>query len=342
MKVGGSHLTYCTNVHAGESWADVRANLERYTLAVKARVCPDEPFGVGLRLSHRAATELDVGELRAFLDEHGLYVFTINGFPYGPFHGTPVKEAVYRPDWLERERVTYTELLAGILTQLVPPGVTGTISTVPGCFHARGIDAVRISDNLWRCSDLGIVLALEPEPACIIETVADATRFFHDHLRDVPNLGICLDACHEAVLFQGMPVTDIPIAKLQLSCGLVVSPVDADARRELARFADDVYLHQTQSEHANYDDLPAALADPAPSDEWRIHFHVPIFRASLGPFSSTQPYLAELLAAHKQHAISPHLEVETYTWDVLPAEFRAEPIEDAIARELHWVLERLA
>jgi hypothetical protein len=91
-----------------------------------------------------------------------------------------------------------------------------------------------------------------------------------------------------------------------------------------------------------YVDLPAALADPTPADEWRIHFHVPIFREALGAFRSTQPFLAELLALHRRAEISPHLEVETYTWDVLPAEFRAEPIDDAIARELRWVMERLA
>src|SRR4051794_19351905 len=103
MRIGGGaqHLTYCTNIHPGESWAEVRANLARYVVAVKARVCPDRPFGVGLRLSGRAADELSrpeaLEELRAFLAVEGLYVFTINGFPYGAFHATAVKERVYRP-----------------------------------------------------------------------------------------------------------------------------------------------------------------------------------------------------------------------------------------------------
>src|SRR5437762_1853258 len=112
MKVGTAHLTYCTNIHPGESWAEVRNNLRTHVVGVKQRVSPDAPFGVGLRLSHRAATEIDVGELRALLAEHDLYVFTINGFPYGTFHGEPVKKAVYRPDWLEPERMTYTLKLA--------------------------------------------------------------------------------------------------------------------------------------------------------------------------------------------------------------------------------------
>src|SRR5258706_10988716 len=156
MRVGDAHLTYCTIIHAGESWHDVRANVERHVVDVKHRVAPDEPFGVGLRLSARAAEELAAGdELSRFercLIEQRLYVFTINGFPYGPFHGTPVKAAVYRPDWIEPERVAYTNRLADLLARLLPDGVDGTISTVPGCFRARVADgSVRaIADNIAR------------------------------------------------------------------------------------------------------------------------------------------------------------------------------------------------
>jgi hypothetical protein len=366
VKIGDAHLTYCTNIHAGESWAEVRGNLERHTLAVKQRVSPDAPFGVGLRLSARAARELAdrdaLAELRRFLAAHGLYVFTINGFPYGDFHGTRVKEAVYRPDWLERERIAYTDALADLLGQLVPEGITGTISTVPGCFRARGGDGRAIAAHLEACAahlaeiaardGKHLVLALEPEPACLLETLDDAIAFFALHVPDRTHLALCLDACHAAVEFEDLPAAlarlrthAIPIAKVQLSCGLRVAPVDAGARGELARFADDVYLHQVVArrgaELARHVDLSDALADPAPADEWRIHFHVPIFRAALGRFTSTQPFLADLLAEHRRTPISTHLEVETYTWDVLPFEFRADPVEDAIARELAWVLERL-
>jgi sugar phosphate isomerase/epimerase len=370
VKVGNAHLTYCTNIHPGESWAEVRANLERHVVAVKQRVSPRTSFGVGLRLSARAAAELDPDELADLLElcqDHDLYVFTINGFPYGPFHGEPVKEAVYRPDWLERERVDYTNRLGDLLAELLPrrfePPVDGTISTVPGCFRARGNDATRIAENLARVTDhlaaleartgKHLALALEPEPACLLETIADAIAFFDRHVPDRSHVGLCLDACHAAVEFEDLPVAlaalrtaEIPIAKVQLSCGLAVAPVDAAARAALAPFAEGVYLHQVVARRGQaltrFDDLPAALADPAPADEWRIHFHVPIFRAELGPFRSTQPFLAALLAEHKRAEISTHLEVETYTWEVLPREYRAEPIEDAIARELRWVTERLA
>jgi hypothetical protein len=158
MKLGAAHLTYCTNIHPGETWPEVEANLVRHVAAVKARVAPDAPFGVGLRLSARAAQELTDGalpSLRRLLAGHGLYVFTINGFPYGRFHGAPVKDAVYRPDWLEPERVAYTDRLADLLAELLPDGVDGSISTVPGCFRARGDAAAlpAIAANLARSAD---------------------------------------------------------------------------------------------------------------------------------------------------------------------------------------------
>ncbi|MEO8704362.1 MAG: metabolite traffic protein EboE [Kofleriaceae bacterium] len=366
MNVAGAHLTYCTNIHPGETWPEVRANLERHVVAVKQRVSPDAAFGVGLRLSGRAAHELagEVAAVRRWLDDAGLYVFTINGFPHGAFHGTPVKEAVYRPDWLEPERVAYTNLLADLLVELLPDGVAGSISTVPGCFRARaGGDAgTQIAANLARCADhlvalesrtgTHLMLALEPEPACALETLAEAIDFFTAHRLDRRHIGLCLDTCHAAVEFEELAPTlaaiaaaGIPIAKLQLSAGMRIAPVTPAARTALARFTDGVYLHQTVARHAStltrYVDLPEALADPRPADEWRVHFHVPIFRAELGMLASTQDFLAEVLAVQRATPISTHLEVETYTWDVLPGEFRDEPIADAIARELRWVLKQL-
>jgi hypothetical protein len=108
MKVAAApdvHLTYCTNIHAGESWSDLRAILLDRVVAVKRLVAPDRAFGVGLRVSARAADELAQPsareDLQRILADNDLYVFTINGFPYGNFHATRVKETVYRPDWLE-------------------------------------------------------------------------------------------------------------------------------------------------------------------------------------------------------------------------------------------------
>lgn len=368
MRVGRAHLTYCTNIHPGESWREVLANVERHVVAVKQRVSPEQPFGIGLRLSARAARELATGaELSHFervLAAHDLYVFTINGFPYGTFHGAPVKDAVYRPDWTEPERVAYTNLLADLLVRLLPDDVDGTISTVPGCFRARVDDGTEaaIAANLARCAahlaeleartNKHIVLALEPEPHCSIETLAEAAAFFARHVDARGQIGVCLDACHAAVEFEDLaPSLDalraagIVIAKVQLSAGLAVAPVSSAQRAALVRYAEDVYLHQVVARRGHrlvrYVDLPDALADPGDSDEWRVHFHVPIFRSELGPFGSTQSFLAELLAIHRRAPITNHLEVETYTWDVLPPELRDEPIADAVARELRWVLDQL-
>jgi hypothetical protein len=143
----------------------------------------------------------------------------------------------------------------------------------------------------------------------------------------------------------------VRVLKVQVSAGLRVAPPDAVARAALAPFAEGVYLHQVVARHGTHLrrtlDLPQALAEATRAaeatgdDEWRVHFHVPLFRERLGPFESTQAFLRPLLARLARENICQHLEVETYTWDVLPEELRAEPVDEAIARELLWTLERL-
>jgi hypothetical protein len=100
---GNVNLTYCTNIHAGESWPDIRASLDAHVPAIKTAVTPDRPLGIGLRLSGQAAAAARQPEalpaFRAQLAALGAYVFTINAFPFGPFHGVRVKEQVYLPDW---------------------------------------------------------------------------------------------------------------------------------------------------------------------------------------------------------------------------------------------------
>src|SRR5258708_3199602 len=112
--INDAQLTYCTNVHPGETLFSVRALLKRHVTAVKAAVSPAHPFGVGLGLAAGAADALaDAEELTRFkaeLEADGLYCSTLNGFPYGAFHATRVKENVYLPDWLDAERVRYTQV----------------------------------------------------------------------------------------------------------------------------------------------------------------------------------------------------------------------------------------
>lgn len=391
---GSPHLTYCTNIHAGETWAEVRANLERHVVRVKAAVAPDRPFGVGLRLSAVAAAALAEAEelerFRSFLHDHGLYVFTINGFPYGPFHGTRVKEDVYLPDWLDDARLQYTDQLAGLLAALLPDGLEGTVSTVPGAFKGRvrgAADEARMAEVMVRHAaglhrlrertGRMVSLALEPEPCCHMETVDETVRFFEGHLFAAPaaalfgrltglgrgeseaalrrHLGVCFDACHMAVEFEDAAAglaafrrTGIRVGKVQVSAGLRVrmDPGDRALVAALRPFAEGVYLHQVverrDGQLVRYLDLPEALEAAARDGrgvrEWRIHFHVPLFREELGPFASTQDYLRGVLDLLRREAHTPHLEVETYTWDVLPEAFRREDIAVAVARELQWVL----
>jgi len=392
---GDVHLTYCTNIHAGESWDEVRASLESHLPPIKAAVSPDAPLGLGLRLSAVAAQALGkpaaFEALRAFLADHDLYVFTINAFPYGPFHGRRVKEDVYQPDWLTAERLTYTDQTAEILARLLPAGMTGSVSTVPGTFKAVAAQrpdapramADRIARHvahlvaLERRTGREIVLALEPEPCCFLETIDETVDFFRDHLHAEASaaivaqsaglsaaqaraalqrhVGICYDICHGAVEFEDpadafarFAAADIRIAKLQLSSALRLPAVGADTERTLAAFDDGVYLHQVVERRngaiTRYVDLApafAALRAGQAGGEWRVHCHVPVFLEVAGSFHSTQPTLKAALACTRAGFVSPHLEVETYTWDVLPPELRQESRADAIAREMRWVLQEL-
>jgi sugar phosphate isomerase/epimerase len=397
VRLGSSHLCYCTNIHPGESWDEIRRNVERYLPLVKQRVSPNAPFGVGLRLSAAAAQSLCVHAARAqfaaWLHDHGLYVFSINGFPYGPFHGRSVKADVYLPDWRDSRRLEYTNRLADLLAFLLPPdeAAVGSISTVPGAFkpNAVSLDAIDCIVELLlrhvahlveieRDTGRRIVLALEPEPCCLLETIEETVGFFRDHLHSGAaaarlatlagvgasaaheavrkHLGVCLDLCHAAVEFedparclQELASAGIAVAKVQVTAGLRIPQVTQDAADSLGSFDDAVYLHQVVERGPDglrrYEDI----GDARESDtwrgggcEWRVHFHVPVFLEDLAPFSSTQSFVREALALHKRQAWAPHLEVETYTWSVLPACYRTLPVEDAIARELKWVQGELA
>ena len=387
------HLTYCTNIHAGETWPEVLDGLQRHLPAIKAEVCPDRPFGVGLRLSGSAAEALEdpaaLADLRGFLDTGGCYVFTINGFPYGAFHGERVKEGAYQPDWSHEVRLSYSNALADILAALLPDGMDGSVSTVPGTFKPWADDAAvaAITENLIRHTahlvrlrertGKTVTLALEPEPYCLLETIAETVDYFQGSLfTDAAatqlselaalekaaaaealrrHLGVCYDVCHAAVEFEDPAASiarlrraGIGIFKLQLSCALSIERVDGATADHLRPFDEPVYLHQVVERDGSgrltrFLDLPQALAraGDAAGAEWRIHFHVPIFLSEMKDFGTTQAFLREILSLHRQAPISQHLEVETYTWDVLPDRYRAVGTSAAIARELDWVRDQL-
>lgn len=395
MKLDGRFdLTYCSNIHAGESWQQVFAALSASLPRIRELLAFDGPFGIGLRLSAAAARDLEapaaLAGFREFLRAGNYYVPTINGFPYGAFHGTRVKERVYLPDWRSDERVDYTNRLARLLVRFAADcGETeASISTVPGAFRAElrsDADVDAIADRMLahaahlkrQHAETGvrIALAIEPEPACHMETVDDAIGFFRTHLfnrdrvaaaardakidltvEDVRRyVGVCLDTCHMAVEFEDaagafarLADAEIGVYKVQLSSALrLAGGAGADAPRALlGRFADDTYLHQVVTADASgltrYTDLPEALdaadrSSTASAAEWRVHFHVPIFLAAMSGFDTTQPYLASVLDVLNRTSACRCLEVETYTWDVLPPEYRTTDVCTAIARELTWV-----
>lgn len=395
------HLTYCLNVHPGEQWADNLAAIQTHTLAIRNRIAPGKPFGLGLRLSRLAAETLQqpdtLAGFRNFMRNEGLYAFTINGFPYGAFHGKPVKTTVYHPDWSTRERLDYTLILADILAQLLPDGVDGSISTVPLgyglAFPRHETRASRLETffpvHLAECAaglhairaktGREIHLGLEPEPDCLLENTDNVIRFFEGPLLEqgLPHLasrlsctrqeaeailrrhiGICFDTCHLAIQFEDLAdslsrLTDhgIRISKIQLSSALEVAPT-ATARQRLLDFVDPIYLHQVKGINtlpaprsplpASFPDLPVALASPLAPDAlaqlWRIHFHLPLYFMGDGILNSTSGTLDARF--WKIVATSPvsHLEIETYTFTVLPQALQAGGIESSIAREYDWVI----
>ena len=396
---GSLHLTYCTNIHAADGWPAVFAALERYAPALKRRFSPDEPFGLGLRLSRRDASELiaaGVGSVRSFLDHHGLYVAIINGFPHGSFHGRAVKADVYAPDWRDRERVRYTMDLIEILSALVPDGVDGGISTVPLSYKMWMPDAgtregdagrraiithlVEVAAALHRVRERHATLMhldIEPEPDCVLETTAETMVFFNEQLLDrgarelaalvgitrdeavgvlQDHIRVCFDCCHFAVAHEDPVValrtlvnSGCRIGRIQLSSALQVTmPDDAEGQENLVKrlrpFADSTYLHQVvcrtrNGAYARFRDLGDALALRTPGD-WRVHFHVPLFTDEYDGLGSSQSDVARLLAEVSTSRATRHLEIETYTWEVLPDRLKLELVE-SIAREYEWVLANL-
>ena len=276
-----------------------------------------------------------------------------------------------------------------MLSALLPEGVSGSISTLPGAFKPRGAHARRRARDR-RAPALRRAPARDPPnaPANASRSRSNPNRAAssrrstkpspssREHLHSerararlhaltgadahellARHLGLCLDACHAAVEFEAprevaatLRAAAIPVAKIQLSSGLRIAHVDAEAIAALAPYADPVYLHQVVERRAGalnrYLDLPDALAafarDPGgAAREWRIHFHVPIFLDRLRHFDSTQAFLRELLALQRESPLSAQLEVETYTWDVLPDEARPAGLTEAIARELRFCMAQL-
>lgn len=285
MRCEEFELAYCTNVHPGEGLAALHAILDEHVTRVRQRVAPALPFAAGLRLGVEAADALQRPEaalaLADRLRDAQLYTFTANGFPYGDFAAPSVKQNVYRPSWLDAERVRYTLALARALAALPGPA-TRSLSTVAGAFRPDGDDHAahaQMAHHLSQCAEglariadetgVSVRLCLEPEPGTTLERVEDALRFFADHLglrggrytgpaaqAHHDHLGLCFDCCHQAVLFEDVTESldalldaGIAIGKVQISSALELrAPADPEARATLFHFAEPRYLHQTAAQ----------------------------------------------------------------------------------------------
>ncbi len=402
MKLNSGHLTFCTNIYAGESWSAHFAVLKDSFPKLKAALSPNEAMGIGLRLSNLASIELfeaaHLTEFKQWLDAEAGYVFTMNGFPYGGFHHTRVKDQVHAPDWTTTERLEYTIRLAEILAQLVPDHMDAGISTSPLSYKPwfenaadRKAATVKATTHvlavaealhkIYLNSGKLIHLDIEPEPDGFLESGPEFIDWYENELLPVgkttwaadlgftaekaeeiikTHINLCYDVCHFAIgyephaaIVQELQEKGIKVGKIQISAALKTKLPEASADRRavldaLAGFDEPVYLHQVIAQQNDgalirYPDLSNALADAERPDvqEWRAHFHVPIFVEDMGLIQSTQSDIRKVLELQKSNPFTNHLEVETYTWEVLPAQLKA-PLNESIIRELDWVKNTLA
>jgi len=384
-------LVYCANVHPGDDFRDVTRALIDYIAPVARRRRVDWA-GAGLWLNGTVANQLSeretLAQFRATLHDAGVRLFTLNGFPYGDFHTDSVKARVYRPDWAEPVRKTYTLQLAEILAACLPPETTeGTISTLPLGYRpawspVKQDAALRhlceLAEHLAELetrTGRSIRVCLEMEPGCILESTTEVVELFASLLpaaaaRDGvaiecirAHLGICFDVCHQAVMFEDVYQSlatlhdaGIVVGKIQISSALEVAhPIDPQVSRLIGQFAEPKYLHQVRCRDDEdrlhgVMDLPEALHGEFPRHHpWRIHFHVPVQTQQLftGELGTTQRDIEKVLDFLHDHSaqMHPHLEVETYTWGVLPESLRPDSdagLIDGLKAELQWLQDRLA
>jgi len=398
----GYHLTYCTNIHPGESWEEVFRTLQDYLPSLKKNLSPGKPFGIGLRLSDLSSRELlqddRLAHFKVWLRDNDLYVYTMNGFPFGGFHQQVVKDAVHKPDWTTDERVAYTKRLAHILAAILPEWMDGGISTSPlsykpwhqhdsaaietmfrtSCLHLA--EVVLELQHLQSETGKTIHIDIEPEPDGVLENTEEIISFYNDwllpvgieKLREVSGISeeeaeeairthiqLCYDVCHFALVYEEPATTfaklqeaGIRIGKIQLSAALkVMLPASMEERQSIAEqlsaFAESTYLHQVverneQNQLTHYTDLPPALKQIAKPEakEWRTHFHVPLFTHTYNGLQSTQDAIKDVLELLQHNPVTSHLEVETYTWEVLPEDMKKE-LHASIQRELEWVLQTI-
>ena len=393
---GLGHLTYSTLVHPADDWDQLWKSVNTYLPQVKARMAPDQKFGVCLRTSAPSAAALSAdpskrADLKQFFADNDLYLYTANAFVYGVFKKQIIKEEVYEPDWRTEDRVEYTMQVASLLAHLAPEGIEPSIQSAPLGFKPRvtGDDVVQAyTTNVIRVvahlvklhKETGkvVTLGLEPEPRCFLETTDETIDYFTKTLfsgetaqrlakatglneADAAvamrkHMGVVFDIGHQAVGFEHIPTSlqklvdhDVQIVKLQEAASMYMPGVTQKTVDALQAFAKTIYLSQTCQKKDGkttwFMNLEDAFEDwyknPGPRD-WRTHFHVPVFLDDLGAFGTTRYALEEALAFHKKTPLSAHLEIETYTWDVLPDHLKTGDIVEYVCREMDWVKGQLA
>ncbi|PYC67128.1 xylose isomerase [Micromonospora arborensis] len=371
------HLGYCTNVHPAEDLAGILGQLDTYAVPVREALGSDL-LGLGLWLAAPVAAELAADptlrrRLRTELGARGLEVVTLNGFPYAAFQAPVVKQDVYHPDWTTEQRLTYTLDLARVLADLLPDDAArGSISTLPLAWRQpwdtdRADAARRRLDQLaaglaavQRDTGREVRVAFEPEPGCVVESTGQAAALLSG--MDTERLGVCVDLAHLACAWEEpaealerLRAAGLPVVKVQVSAAVEAADPEGGADA-LRRWVEPRFLHQTRgvgcaglADPADpayaADDLDEAL-DKALPGPWRVHYHVPLHAPPEEPLGSTLPVLRAALRAlfDGPTAGCDHLDVETYTWGVLPAARR--PGTDAelaagIAAELAFARDEL-
>ncbi|TDS14376.1 hypothetical protein DFQ03_2463 [Maribacter caenipelagi] len=385
------HLTYCTNIHPGQDWKSTFESIKQHVPGIKSKVSKEQPFGLGLRLSNKASEELEMGnnmsEFKQWLDTNHLYVFTMNGFPYGNFHDERVKDMVHAPDWTTNGRLEYTKRMFRQLSELLPEGMNGGISTSPityrywhktdsaikNAFETGAKNMLEVAfqlHNIEKSTGKYLHLDIEPEPDGLLENSEEVLEFYADFLVPIgvtyfkQELGVdankaeaiikkyitvCYDVCHFSLAYEEpidtftkFKANDIKVGKIQVSAALKIlfnGKNDEKIWEQLSQFNEPTYLHQVteiiDGKVKTYSDLPLVLEGERNHKELRAHYHVPIFLEKYGELFSTQDHILKTMQYLKLDPISEHLEIETYTWDVLPVALKQD-LSVSIIREIEW------
>jgi sugar phosphate isomerase/epimerase len=377
----GRRLTYCGNVHAADDLDAWLGTVTEHCAPVGAAAsAAGREFGLGIWWPVSVAAELAASpaarqRVRSLLLERRLPLWTLNVFPYEGFHAATVKTAVYAPDWTTEARLAYTRDCAEVAATLVAPGTTLPLSTLPLGYRRPDeppADLRLMARNLARAASafaaiegrtgVRCVLALEPEPCCLLETCGQTADFLERWLFDegawttVPaavlrrHLGVCIDLCHLAVVgeeplaaFADLRARGIAVPKVQVSSCLELR--DGRAIDRLLAFDEPRYLHQTVAASGaralDLGEVRGRRSEFMAGGRVRTHYHMPLFWDEPGAFGSTRAEVERALPALAGAADEPLFEVETYTWSVLGDFAGTRPLAQRLAEELEFAAKLL-